>query len=453
MRSLVDPQLYKATNASLTGAPLTCSPYLLHVLHMADIEFVIEAPQVTRTNKKRPRLVTSCDHCRVKKIKCVQQPATGKCEACQAANLPCLYRDREQYFAERTRMLSGAGSALRDASCNAQSRAHLSAINASTPTPSRGPTPPQSSHASGSASTTPDRSTPPSFSSYLGVSMSSAEVQSNSSWSYGYNAGPVHPTWDGPVDPVSWTPRRSPDMNAHIQTGMGIPPPSPQASLYVGLFNTAESTQPHPNLMVNFIHVFFDRLGSTYPFLSYEVIFERFLNHGLPNLLANAIAASAARFSTLPEIVQIGPANAADVYCQMAKSLVPPANTPASIDSLHAVMLLAWAEHKRGRHAMFSAYAQIVMRIAAELGISEDSLPHLSRMSGAHGARTLQTTWQCIQQLERTVLASELVALTAPSPHSHNPAHHLGHQPHHPTHPMQAAGGLADGHPGVPSLW
>ena len=100
---------------------------------------------------------------------------------------------------------------------------------------------------------------------------------------------------DGPVDPVSWTPRRSPDMNAHIQTGMGIPPPSPQASLYVGLFNTADSTQPHPNLMVNFIHVFFDRLGSTYPFLSYEVIFERFLNHGLPNLLANAIAASAAR--------------------------------------------------------------------------------------------------------------------------------------------------------------
>lgn len=83
------------------------------------------------------------------------------------------------------------------------------------------------------------------------------------------------------------------------------------------------------------------------------------------------------RLSALLEIAQIGPANVADVYCQMAKvsptsplwrpggltislqSLVPPDSKAVTVDTLHAVMLLAWAEQKRGRHTMFSAYARV----------------------------------------------------------------------------------------------
>ena len=180
---------------------------------MADLEFVIEAPHVARTNKKRPRLVTSCDHwyvwdssrstqhwltpkssySRAKKIKCIQQPATGKCEACISADLPCLYRDREQYFAERTRMLSGAGSAIQDASTSGQNRAHLSAINASSPSSSRGPTPPHSSRGASSVSSSPDRSYSPSLS--YGMGIHSLDIQPTQTFAGGSDSRSSIPMW------------------------------------------------------------------------------------------------------------------------------------------------------------------------------------------------------------------------------------------------------------------
>ncbi|KAI0743881.1 hypothetical protein C8Q80DRAFT_1272511 [Daedaleopsis nitida] len=424
---------------------------------MSDIEFVIEAPHVSRANKKRPRLVTSCDHCRVKKIKCVQHPSSGKCEACLSANLPCLYRDREQYFAERTRMLSGGNSALRDASTNAQSRAHLSAINASTPSPS--PTPSQSSRASCSHSSTPDRSNSPS-SSYFGVAALSPPNGSgySHSWDSGYNLSTGLPTWDAPPQPLSWGPRHSPDMHSQPHTGLTLPATASTQPFtpLPGLFDLSNPAQPHPTLMMNFLQVFFDRLGPTYTFLSSQSICERYLHHRLPPLLANAIAASAAHFSTLPDIVQIGPANAADVYCQMAKTLVPTDSSPATVDTLHATMLLAWVEYKRNHHTMFSAYARMVPRLASELGISEESLPHLTRVSDPRGAQLLQATWQGIQMLERTLLAAELVALANPSPQPQPPSqqhqphpqlqhpHSHSHHQHHHSYSSQA--------PNVPSL-
>ena len=130
---------------------------------------------------------------RVKKIKCVQQPASGKCEACLTANLPCLYRDREQYFAERTRMLSGAGSALRDASSSASSKGRLSAINVPTPTPSRGPTPPQAGSSSGRSSTSSDRSDSPSYFSYMGAGP--VDIGSFQPYSNRVDASSGFPAW------------------------------------------------------------------------------------------------------------------------------------------------------------------------------------------------------------------------------------------------------------------
>ena len=86
----------------------------------------------------------------------------------------------------------------------------------------------------------------------------------------------------------------------------------------------------------------------------------------------------AARLSTVNEIMQIGPANASDVYCQVAKvstimeykhssqrayvvmqTLLPAGGSQATIETLHAVMLLSWAAHKRGRDTMFSVYARV----------------------------------------------------------------------------------------------
>lgn len=87
-------------------------------------QFIIESPQHTQGHKKRPRLVTSCDnwyaiigsseastyliiHSRLKKIKCLQPSPETKCEACKTARIPCRFRDRERYFAERSRAIAG----------------------------------------------------------------------------------------------------------------------------------------------------------------------------------------------------------------------------------------------------------------------------------------------------------------------------------------------------------
>lgn len=50
-------------------------------------------------------------HSRLKKIKCVQVKSQPRCEACETGNTPCQFRDRERYFAERSRIVTGASAA------------------------------------------------------------------------------------------------------------------------------------------------------------------------------------------------------------------------------------------------------------------------------------------------------------------------------------------------------
>jgi hypothetical protein len=47
---------------------------------------------------------------RLKKIKCVQVKSHPRCEACETGNTPCQFRDRERYFAERSRIVTGASA-------------------------------------------------------------------------------------------------------------------------------------------------------------------------------------------------------------------------------------------------------------------------------------------------------------------------------------------------------
>ncbi|KAI8992860.1 hypothetical protein BD414DRAFT_458190 [Trametes punicea] len=399
---------------------------------MSDLEIVIEAPQSTQRNKKRPRLVTSCDHCRVKKIKCIQRPFSGSCEACLAAKLPCLYRDREQYFAERTRLLSGPPAGHRDASSSAQAGGQLSAINASAPVSrsalSRPPTSSSTSSDAISTSSTPSnssasgsespplslhRSNPPGY--YPFVDMTTMDFGPFQDLLGGFTA---HATQQAPQDPLqslAWCPPRDPALHSSLATQappMQIPSmPSSSSSL----FDPNDPIQPHPKLMMDFIHVFFENLGTTYTFLCPAAICQDFLNQRLSPLLANALAGSAARFSTMPEIRQIGPANVADVYCQMAKYLIPPNGPPATLETLHAVMLLAWAEHQRGRHMLFNAYARTSMRLANELDITPISLPTLMQSINHRMNCLLQATLENIQLMERTMAAAQYPNLTLDS--------------------------------------
>ncbi|KAF8321342.1 hypothetical protein DL93DRAFT_2073204 [Clavulina sp. PMI_390] len=80
------------------------------------LRFILEQPSGNgdRVRRKRARLVTACDSCRTKKIKCTlstnpESPATI-CEACVQSGTPCEYSDRDRYHAERGVSLSDHGA-------------------------------------------------------------------------------------------------------------------------------------------------------------------------------------------------------------------------------------------------------------------------------------------------------------------------------------------------------
>ena len=107
---------------------------------MSDLHFVLEHPQDSnrREHKKRPRLVTSCDNwcagpyqirltfrtdlsifsftpisssSRAKKLKCIKGGENAPCESCTNAGVACEFRDRDQYFAERSaKSVNAAGN-------------------------------------------------------------------------------------------------------------------------------------------------------------------------------------------------------------------------------------------------------------------------------------------------------------------------------------------------------
>ena len=101
------------------------------------------------------------------------------------------------------------------------------------------------------------------------------------------------------MPPTSWTPpRQSPDLHpghAHNYLGLAMAAPLNSFSPMLSLFDPSDSTQPEPTLMMHFVHDFSDKFGSTYPFLSSDSLYQRFVHRRLPALLANAVAASAAQ--------------------------------------------------------------------------------------------------------------------------------------------------------------
>ncbi|KAG9082071.1 hypothetical protein FS749_007133, partial [Ceratobasidium sp. UAMH 11750] len=82
-----------------------------------NFRFILEEPHGGAPQKgqqrKRARLVTACDACRVKKIKCIRTPKVQQCEACRVSNGACLYGDRDRYQAERGLSYSYATQIIR----------------------------------------------------------------------------------------------------------------------------------------------------------------------------------------------------------------------------------------------------------------------------------------------------------------------------------------------------
>ncbi|KAG5646831.1 hypothetical protein DXG03_002208 [Asterophora parasitica] len=320
-------------------------------------QFIIESPQHNQGHKKRPRLVTSCDNCRLKKIKCLQPSPETKCEACKASKIPCRFRDRERYFAERSRAIAGpnVGTYTEDQRTEAAPvmDAYSAASGSSSPALSSHSAPRSNSHspkASGMVSAEgdgryqsyppdPRRPADPSHRHAGSSSVSSFQSSRNDS-GYGFNTPPTH--------------SRSPlyQQNARIH-----------------LFDPDQPQCPHPMLMQNFVPIFFERFGGEFPFLSYDQVAGEAWERRLPAMLSNSIAGIASRYAdSMSELVVRGLHNVSETYLDNAKVFkkictsihrgahLSPTQTIGStvshaptMETLHALILIAWSEYKNNR--------------------------------------------------------------------------------------------------------
>ncbi|KAF9467333.1 hypothetical protein BDZ94DRAFT_1318757 [Collybia nuda] len=362
-------------------------------------QFIIESPQHNQGHKKRPRLVTSCDNCRLKKIKCLQPSPETKCEACKASKIPCRFRDRERYFAERSRAIAGpnAGSGYGEDQ-RSEGNPALDAFSA----------------ASGSSSPSIHSNPRSNSHSPKASGLVSPEGEGNGR----YQSYPPDPR--RPMDPP------------HRHAGYGfVPPPSVQplhnprsshhhsSSRQVHLFDPEHPQCPHPTLMPHFIQTFFEQFSQEYTFLSYQEIIGEFWDRTLPPLLSNCIAAMASRcahktcsthssladgrllrFSNLPELTVRGLHNVAETYADNAKTILSSVAHIPTMDTLHALILLSWSEYKNNRVTGFRAYYQTAMRMAMDLGLSDQNAVQMHLSETERDRR--RSTWAHILQMHMT---------------------------------------------------
>ncbi|KIY71105.1 hypothetical protein CYLTODRAFT_419114 [Cylindrobasidium torrendii FP15055 ss-10] len=296
------------------------------------LQFIIESPQTTQGQKKRPRLVTSCDNCRLKKIKCLQPVPEAKCEACRTAKIACAFRDRERYFAERSRAI--AGPQFDDGGRRGSSDSSLDGFPVS-PAPRSKPRREEDG-----------RPRFPSFSSD-GSNHSSSPYQSPRHTPYSYNPNPV---------PSSFYRSAS--------------PPVPGA---LPLFD-AEQQHPHPSLMQNFISVLFEQMANDFSFLTYAEVMTEFMERRITPLLSNSLAAFATPYTTIPELANRGLHNVANAYADHAKQILMHSPNQC-LDTVHGLIMLSWFEANNNRMTAFRQYYGMLMNMSVDLGLNDDSIP------------------------------------------------------------------------------
>ncbi|KAJ7124980.1 hypothetical protein C8R44DRAFT_128246 [Mycena epipterygia] len=346
-------------------------------------QFIIESPQHAQGHKKRPRLVTSCDNCRLKKIKCLQPTPETKCEACKAAKIPCRFRDRERYFAERSRAIAGpnVGSPYGD---EARSPSLDRFSNSSSSSPS---------HSNPRSSTNSPKPSgvviPEGDSRYLSYPPDSRRS---------LDSGPPSSIRPSRNDPIGYSFASPPSQL--LQNSRSSRPTSQHGTRPVHLFDPERPQFPHPTYMAHFIQLFFEQLGAEFPFVTYDEVSRDFWDQVLSPLLANCIAAMATRYSTLSELTVRGLHNVAETYGDNAKTILASISHIPSMDTLHGVMLLSWSEYKNNRIPGLRNYCQMAMRMAIDLGLSDQNVSPINASESERNRR--RSTWASILQLHLT---------------------------------------------------
>lgn len=353
-----------------------------------NFQFIFESPNAAQSQKKRPRLVTSCDNCRLKKIKCLQPTPESQCEACTSAKIPCRFRDRERYFAERSRAIAGpsaptlyirpaSSTVAQDHPADANPTDYSSGQQAQASCSNL----PSTIHSSQRSSYSPPGNGYGDDCQARSQSYASPEISKPSGVSrYSSNDEHIHHRASAST---SQTYERHVNQPSQYR--------SPQ------LFEPGQPHFPRRDLMSQFLTLFISHMGGQCPFLTYDDLYDRLRRQTMSALMANCIAGLGARASEIPEVVARGPSIVAETYCEIAKELLTASLNQPTLETLHCVMLLAWSEYKAGRPHGFRQYGDLAMRTAMAIGLSEQSLqlspydPYQNRV---------RITWTSVNQMQ-----------------------------------------------------
>jgi len=282
----------------------------------------------------------------------------------------CHFGDRDRYHAERGLAGSSEGSSTKG------SGSRRGSLTTSRPNSPRGVT-----RGLGSSSS------PTTVESWLGHgrnrSHSTPEPSSIESPRISYS--------DASTDP---SPRPSP----------AVPPRSLSSATQASLFDPQRPDLPRSDLLEHLLEVFFDRLGCQLPFLQKEVVVGRMRSFSLPEHVANAIAAMAARFSDKSELVT-GNTNgskwmAGEAFLHKAKLLVVHQISWPTLDALHTLILIAWAEYGSARDSGLFNFARMASSMLVDLGLSSHS--SLERVQDPQERELLKLTWSGVIRIDLT---------------------------------------------------
>ncbi|KIJ44397.1 hypothetical protein M422DRAFT_779470, partial [Sphaerobolus stellatus SS14] len=321
---------------------------------MEGFRFILENPHPNATNskqRKRARLVTACDSCRIKKIKCQQATPNSQCEACKIAKTPCLFGDRDRYQAERGVTCTWSTPAQEPPFSPDHSRRRKLPGGASSQFPLVQSFP---------VAEGPSRSVSPNYSFYTPN-----------------QAGPSH------VGQFNAYPQTN-----HLDSGL--------SKTSLPLFDPSRPRYPHPYRMRALGNLFFETVGVHFPFLDRFDVLHRIEHRTCSAILCNTIGALALRFADplRPD------ATAGSHYFEMAKTLAQEVAATPGIEALHALLVISWAEYSAGNDNSYWNYSRMAISMGVDLGLGHEATIRVPAFPETR-ARLRMTWWVvvCVEDL------------------------------------------------------
>ncbi|KZT34149.1 hypothetical protein SISSUDRAFT_1053275 [Sistotremastrum suecicum HHB10207 ss-3] len=203
----------------------------------------------------------------------------------------------------------------------------------------------------------------------------------------------------------SYNPANSPVIHSTSSFPFNLNPPmSPNLlspSHLAELFDPDRPRYPAPHLMDHLVELFFTHLGCHFPFLDHDSIVERVKSGTLPAILANGIAALSSRFSDRPELINnCLPYAAGEPFSHMAKLLVVPMMSWPSVEVLHALVLIAWAEYGSARDSGLFMYSRMAVAMLLDLGLGNAQTIQMAKKEEERDM--LRFTWWSVARIDLT---------------------------------------------------